>query len=86
MQKIFSLIQEDTKNINIKQKYRRAYKKMKEEMVGIVTNENQVQEMLKKVERISTKPSSQANKQNRQIVKKHYYQLEKEKQDLTAQI
>lgn len=33
LQRIFSLVQEDTKNIEIRNKFRNIYKKMKEEMV-----------------------------------------------------
>jgi len=42
LQKIFTLIQEDSGNIIIRQKYHKIYKKMKEEMVSIITNEDQV--------------------------------------------
>lgn len=40
LQKIFSLIQEDPKNIIIREKYKQMYKNMKEEMVSIVINED----------------------------------------------
>lgn len=39
LQKIFSLIQENTKNIEIRRRFKRIYKNIKEEMVSIVTNE-----------------------------------------------
>lgn len=38
LQKIFNLIQEDSKNIVIRQRFEKIYKKMKEEMVSIITN------------------------------------------------
>ena len=40
LQKIFSLIQENPKNIKIRTQYSKMYKRMKEEMVSIVINED----------------------------------------------
>jgi hypothetical protein len=57
---------------------------MKEEMVSIVTNEEDVTNMMKKL-----KNRSQENitkNQSKQHPKKNYFQLEREKQDLTMQI
>jgi hypothetical protein len=84
LQKIFNLIQEDARNIVIRQKYQQIYKKMKEEMVAIVTNEDEINELIKSISVPSVRSS--INKPVQKQPKKNYYQLERDKQDLTSQI
>lgn len=84
LQKIFRLIQEDSSNIVIRQRYQKIYKKMKEEMVTIITNEDQVNEVIKTISVPSLRPT--VNKQYKQQPKRHFFQLERDKQDLTSQI
>lgn len=55
-------------------------------MVSIVTNQEQVNSLLRKMERKSSNPISQGHSKSKQLPKKNYYQLDKDKQDLTSQI
>lgn len=57
---------------------------MKEEMVAIVTNEEDVTNFMKKVKYPSQE--NLANNASKPHVKKNYFQSEREKQDLTVQI
>lgn len=58
---------------------------MKEEMVSIVTNEDQVNQVIKNISVPSLRPTVR-NKQQDKQQKRHFFQLEKDKQDLTSQI
>lgn len=78
------MIQEDTKNIEIRTKFQNIYKKMKEEMISIVTNEEDITNTMKKLKNRSQENIVKNASKNH--AKKNYFQLEREKQDLTSQI
>ena len=55
-------------------------------MVSIVTNEDQINKLMISFEPSCTKPVITNTKLNKNLPKKNYYQLEREKMDLTQQI
>lgn len=58
---------------------------MKEEMVSIITNNDEMAGVIEEVKRKHTDIFYHKD-QNKNIGKKNYFQLEKEKQDLSTQI
>ena len=75
LQRVFSLIQENTRNIEIRTKFHNIYKKMKEEMVSIVTNEEDVTIIMKKLKNKALDNSFKS--QSKQLLKKNYFQLDR---------
>ena len=72
--------------MDIRTTYGKVYRKIKENMVSIITNEEDVQEGIKSWKKMKTEKDVVKNTSNKLANKKNYYQLDREKVDLNSQI